>query len=533
MPMPNKERQRLYRCKLKEDPERYEQYKRKDKNRKQAGRAKLCERSREFLKMKNRVYKRLQRQKNAQSNNSVNTGIIQPETETSSSIFRSRQSLGKAKKKLRKSLPLSPRKKRALIHAIAQEEGFILEEDSSKNQGLLDTNITKMHMDTKYSKVVDFFNEDHISSQTPGVKDCIILRLSNGSKEYVQKRYMLYTLKEAYGLFCLENVDVNVSFSKFAELRPPHVLLQKDMPHNMCLCKIHENVRLLLQGLSKVIPFETQLRSFISKIVCDQDNEGCMFKRCGQCPGFHQVVSNVNDAMKAQPCLWSQWITGNGDVNRVSTEGTVQDCLDELEHKLPEFLEHTFIKRVQTTKFCDLKAHVIDDMTQIVVQVDFAENYTCARQNEIQAAHWGHNQITVFSAVVWHNKEGQLSTKSYAIVTDHLSHDKYSVHTFLDLILIDLEKEIKLKTVHIFSDGATSQFKQRFNLCNITHREGIQITWHFFASYHGKGAVDGIGGKVKRIAKLAALSGKEIQNAQEFYDAVSHKDTCIKLIHVS
>ena len=42
-----------------------------------------------------------------------------------------------------------------------------------------------------------------------------------------------------------------------------------------------------------------------------------------------------------------------------------------------------------------------------------------------------------------------------------------------------------------FSDGAALQFKQRFTLCGITQLEK-DWSWNFFATGHGKGAVDGM-----------------------------------------
>jgi hypothetical protein len=53
-----------------------------------------------------------------------------------------------------------------------------------------------------------------------------------------------------------------------------------------------------------------------------------------------------------------------------------------------------------------------------------------------------------------------------------------------------------------FSDGAASQFKQKFLSCNLTFMRasyGLDVQWHFFASGHGKGVMDGIGGSVKRV----------------------------------
>lgn len=35
----------------------------------------------------------------------------------------------------------------------------------------------------------------------------------------------------------------------------------------------------------------------------------------------------------------------------------------------------------------------------MALQVDFAENYATVIQDEIQAAHWAHTQITIFTAV--------------------------------------------------------------------------------------------------------------------------------------
>ena len=58
-----------------------------------------------------------------------------------------------------------------------------------------------------------------------------------------------------------------------------------------------------------------------------------------------------------------------------------------------------------------------------------------------------------------------------------------------------------IQAINIFSDGPTSQFKQRFLFSNLHHWEqdhDITIRWNFFATSHGKGVVDGIGGTVKR-----------------------------------
>ena len=76
-----------------------------------------------------------------------------------------------------------------------------------------------------------------------------------------------------------------------------------------------------------------------------------------------------------------------------------------------------------------------------------------------------------------------------------------------------------LRTV-FFSDGAASQFKQRLTLCEITLL-GKSLNWNFFATGHGKGAVDGIGGTLKRDVYTVALAKNiAIKNIDDFFDVV-------------
>ena len=74
------------------------------------------------------------------------------------------------------------------------------------------------------------------------------------------------------------------------------------------------------------------------------------------------------------------------------------------------------------------------------------------------------------------------------IVSDSLHHDKYAVNVFLSQIFQHLDENVRpFESIVMFSDGASSQFKQRFLFYSLTliNRD---ITWNFFATSHGKGA---------------------------------------------
>ena len=128
------------------------------------------------------------------------------------------------------------------------------------------------------------------------------------------------------------------------------------------------------------------------------------------------------------------------------------------------------------------------DNEKVFIQVDFTENFTTQIQNSIHSSYGVSKQFTIFTACVWEKDVSH----SYVAVSDYLLHDKYAVMTFLALLMDHVENNVKhFETYLFFSDGAASQFKQRFTLCEITLL-GKSLSWNFFATGHGKVMVLGV-----------------------------------------
>ena len=71
-----------------------------------------------------------------------------------------------------------------------------------------------------------------------------------------------------------------------------------------------------------------------------------------------------------------------------------------------------------------------------------------------------------------------------------------------------------VKSVSIWSDGPSSQLKNHYIATSLhaLEKHGIKIMWNFFATSHGKGPVDGIGGSVKHHVWTAVKTRKVIVN---------------------
>ena len=90
-----------------------------------------------------------------------------------------------------------------------------------------------------------------------------------------------------------------------------------------------------------------------------------------------------------------------------------------------------------------------------------------------------------------------------------------------------------------FSDGCAAQYKNKKAISNVWFHErdfGIPAEWHFYATSHGKGACDGVGGMVKHTVMLHCLRvtkpGEQITTARALYKWVKHNIKGVKALWV-
>ena len=95
----------------------------------------------------------------------------------------------------------------------------------------------------------------------------------------------------------------------------------------------------------------------------------------------------------------------------------------------------------------------------------------------------------------------------------HVSNDVIFLGTHCMMTILGKRKDkyLEIKPVNIFSDGPSTQFKQRYEFSNLYLWEQnfeIQGKWNFFATSHEKGIIDGLGRTVKRSVWRHVRNGK-------------------------
>lgn len=394
-------------------------------------------------------------------------------------------------------------------------------------------------------KVKRFYEDDEVSRMCPGKKDCISIRDENGEKVNVQKRLVLGSLREMYELYKTDDNNPDISFSSFAALRPKHcVLAGASGTHSVCVCTYHQNPALLLSALN--CPGLT-CEDLIDMAVCNSDNRDCMMGNCDQCPGEKGVVEYLTMLVQEE----GDDVDGDVEVRYQQWESadrctlsemvlTLDESVTKLSKQIADLAQHHYEARAQAAYFKHLKESVADD--EVVVQGDFSENYTFVVQDAVQGFWWDATQCTVHPFVVYWREDSIVQHQSFCVISDDTKHSATSVHAFIKHLVPFIQKKLpRLSKIHYFSDGSSAQYKNRYNFINVCHHaadfKGISCEWHFFATSHGKGACDGIGGTVKRATYRESLRRpvtNQILTAEDMFRFLTDKfRSSIEFVYVS
>lgn len=374
-------------------------------------------------------------------------------------------------------------------------------------------------------------------------------RMLSGKKDFVtknkvreQRRVLLHSLKDLHSEYSvLAEKPYKLSYRQFVRYCPFYVTPAKESDRNTCACLDHENVKLLIDRLiSKGLLATMSISDLLSSIVCDKRRKCCMYRTCPDCCYNEiQFIGPLEEGL----VTWQQWsrISTSQDGKtfsnfaKVTQSGTCCDLLALFNKKLDSLAEHQFNWLHQATTFRVLKDSLTEN--EVCIHVDFSENYGCKLGQEIQAFHFGgsRKQVAIHTCVAYTAS----ASYSYATLSACTRHDERAVWAHMEPVLKDVIRKCNSRpeTLHIISDGPANQYRNKKNfylLSTIPFMSDFrQITWNFSEKSHGKGAPDGVGGALKRIADTAVQRGADIQSPEDLYSFLTEQESSITFYWVS
>lgn len=382
--------------------------------------------------------------------------------------------------------------------------------------------------------ILHFYKSEEISRIMPGKKDYKSV-WKGGFKVQEQKHLILCNLREAYKLFKTKHPSLKVGFSKFAELRPKECILAGGAgTHSVCVCTIHQNIKLMIvgSGLSCCTEGEeihlSDYTSCLAATTCNEKSIDCFFHdQCSDCNSlsnnFAEYLETIFEKHMIDDISYQRWISTDRTTLETISK-SVNEFIEEFCSNLKLLKRHDYIAKHQS-QFCAEKKRTLGD-GEMLILADFAENYSFILQDAAQGFHWNNAQATLHPFVCYYKDEEELKHLNAVIISDCLHHDTIAVHLFQKKVIEILKTKIpgEINKLIYFSDGAASQYKNFKNFINLCHHEkdfDMKAEWHFFATSHGKGPCDGLGGTIKRLAAKASLQrayNNQIMTPRQLYE---------------
>lgn len=431
--------------------------------------------------------------------------------ESSDVGFTTKSAARKAISRGEKGLPKSLEKRKFVVKKIYEKYFDVPKAGPIPRKTQLDSSVK--------DAVRSFYERPEISQQAPGRKDYVNVKDAQGKKTKVQKKYLMFPIMQVYENFCKEMGSVPLKSSKFFELRPKHVMTADKTPHNMCLCIYHANFNNTMKAFRNALPDMPDADALYETFFCEPMTEDCYFGKCKSCKGvFADTLLGIASQNKNLTAKWSVWKKIGQRWQPEEENGTLEDLAKYIVGISDHFFKHHHINEEQLKSYRLSVAAVKNDKKTAVIQIDFAENYKCVFQDEGGNAHWNQSQVSIFTAAMWTSA----GMNSFSVVSDDQDHSKRSIIPFVDRLFEELPEGIE--TVHIWSDGPTSQFKNKFiasALKFLQRKHEMKLHWSFFCALHGKGPVDGVGGSLKRQVWTEVKTRKSVVcNALDFSNAV-------------
>ena len=279
-------------------------------------------------------------------------------------------------------LPKSPRNKAEIIQRLATK--YKLRTNLKKKLGRPRKELTE----GEKIWLLEFLDRSDISFTNPGRKCSIYIGRINGESQYMQKKYLLWPLREIVSIAnSQERVDESfeskfdkiLTFSQLYNFLKGHkeYVYNINIPHASCLCEICENSSLVAKGLNKLrrklkTRLPTNPHNLVETFGCDSNESACMLEKCSSCQSskiIDQLISGDEDVDEdssepdspvcdAEPeggnVAFYRWQTVDKKITKSKIEVSFKDAIEMLKDELVVLKEHIHIKRRQVSAYQDM-----------------------------------------------------------------------------------------------------------------------------------------------------------------------------------
>ena len=396
--------------------------------------------------------------------------------------------------------------------------------------------VKKKNMSMVAKSVIEFLEDDDNSTLAPGKKDCITKK-----KVRKQKRYLNHPMQYLHQRYCQQN-NFAITYSAFCKLRPFWIVWKRVQERDTCVCMKHENIELVFKRLKdeSILKYQFLDVAIESDMCCADLTNECILRKCELCcskvmvfPEFDGSAETHYDVWEAQSEMSEKHEKTFRKTVKHRVDCTLYELVQHFLQLLPDYMTHLGNIRHQTSYIKSLKESLKEN--DLLLHVDFSENYACKFGREPQAIHFGGNRQQICLHTVM-SYNGDLK-KAYCTVSEDLNHGPVAIFEHFKPIFDEYVGRID--NLYVLSDSPSSQYRNRtmfyvmFNYIIPYFNNLKHFQWNYSESGHSKGAPDGIGASVKRSCDHAVAYGVDVSNFEKFFNFVDSRKKKVAIIPIN
>ena len=360
-------------------------------------------------------------------------------------------------------------------------------------------------------------------------------------KKYSGQWFMKGSLAKSCKMYnLLTTTTRKICETTFRKYKPRFVKLQGKIPLRQSCCEVCQNFEYVMKSASKFLKgVPSSIDACVDSSMCSYESYfpkiNCALCKCLNC-GVEKLKLKLIDMNahliedERKRFLIKRWETKReslGDKYRTYMHWkhdrlSYRELLHRYVNDLKGMASHCFFAAWNFHQYLVCKNNL--EKGQIVIVHDYAQNYLCIHQHEIQAMHWCHKQVTMHPSCISYrcpvDNCNQMVLHEIVHISDDLKHDGHLVRKFQQCNLQILNRRgVEIRKIIEFTDQAPSQYKNKTAFRYLC-QEKIPTERNFFGVRHGKGPCDACAGRIKgRLAKLVKTESAVVNTARSCFDA--------------
>ena len=154
----------------------------------------------------------------------------------------------------------------------------------------------------------------------------------------------------------------------------------------------------------------------------------------GECEDYtSDKILNINDFDGKKDLKFFKWSRENKNMEKIEMNLKYEKAIKTWTSSVVNLKQHIHRKHIQVFCFNSIKEDL--NNTDVLLHVDFSENYKNANQDEIQSTYFAQSSFSIFIACAYTCTNGEICTIPITVTTESNEHSRVTALSSIHKII--------------------------------------------------------------------------------------------------